>query len=78
MHLMYTLDEEGKRIYTLKKVTPGGKITKSAHPGTSVLAGRQVRETSRYDQKAVWNSAHAAAGKTNVGRENLSMDIFYS
>ncbi|QRW22186.1 Nop10 family nucleolar RNA-binding protein [Rhizoctonia solani] len=32
MHLMYTLDEEGKRVYTLKKVTPGGKITRSAHP----------------------------------------------
>ncbi|KAL4870204.1 hypothetical protein BDV12DRAFT_166383 [Aspergillus spectabilis] len=32
MHLMYTLDGEGKRIYTLKKVTPSGEVTKSAHP----------------------------------------------
>ncbi|KAB8072869.1 nucleolar RNA-binding protein [Aspergillus leporis] len=32
MHLMYTLDAEGKRVYTLKKVTPEGKVTKSAHP----------------------------------------------
>ncbi|KAL3459838.1 H/ACA ribonucleoprotein complex, subunit Nop10 [Aspergillus heterothallicus] len=32
MHLMYTLDAEGKRVYTLKKVTPGGEVTKSAHP----------------------------------------------
>ncbi|KAL5336322.1 nucleolar RNA-binding protein [Aspergillus crustosus] len=32
MHLMYTLDEEGKRIYTLKKVSPSGEVTKSAHP----------------------------------------------
>ncbi|EPQ60083.1 Nop10p-domain-containing protein [Gloeophyllum trabeum ATCC 11539] len=32
MHLMYTLDENGNRIYTLKKVTESGKITKSAHP----------------------------------------------
>ncbi|KAL4886332.1 H/ACA ribonucleoprotein complex, subunit Nop10 [Aspergillus karnatakaensis] len=32
MHLMYTLDDEGKRIYTLKKVTPAGEVTKSAHP----------------------------------------------
>ncbi|KAK7516997.1 putative ribosome biogenesis protein nop10 [Phyllosticta citricarpa] len=31
MHLMYTLDAEGKRIYTLKKVV-GDKVTKSAHP----------------------------------------------
>ncbi|KDQ08174.1 hypothetical protein BOTBODRAFT_119001 [Botryobasidium botryosum FD-172 SS1] len=32
MHLMYTLDADGKRIYTLKKVTAAGKVTKSAHP----------------------------------------------
>ncbi|OJJ53960.1 hypothetical protein ASPSYDRAFT_50727 [Aspergillus sydowii CBS 593.65] len=32
MHLMYTLDQEGKRVYTLKKVSPSGEVTKSAHP----------------------------------------------
>ncbi|KAI0319480.1 Nop10p-domain-containing protein [Amylostereum chailletii] len=32
MHLMYTFDAEGNRIYTLKKTTDEGKITKSAHP----------------------------------------------
>ncbi|CCC71473.1 hypothetical protein NCAS_0H01630 [Naumovozyma castellii] len=32
MHLMYTLGQDGKRIYTLKKVTEDGEITKSAHP----------------------------------------------
>ncbi|KAJ2081226.1 snoRNP complex protein [Coemansia sp. RSA 988] len=32
MHLMYSVDAEGKRVYTLKKVTPGGEVTKSAHP----------------------------------------------
>ena len=31
MHLMYTLDAEGKRIYTLKKVVDS-EVTKSAHP----------------------------------------------
>lgn len=31
MHLMYTLDPSGKRIYTLKKVAHG-QVTKSAHP----------------------------------------------
>lgn len=31
MHLMYTLDSEGKRLYTLKKVVDG-KVSKSAHP----------------------------------------------
>lgn len=32
MHLMYHLDADGKRIYTLKKTTESGEITKSAHP----------------------------------------------
>lgn len=31
MHLMYTLDAAGKRIYTLKKIA-GDEVTKSAHP----------------------------------------------
>lgn len=29
---MYTLDADGKRIYTLKKLTESGQITESAHP----------------------------------------------
>ena len=32
---MYTLDEHGKRIYTLKKIVEnvgGSEVTKSAHP----------------------------------------------
>ena len=32
MHLMYYLDEDGKRVYSLKKETPTGEATKSAHP----------------------------------------------
>lgn len=31
MHLMYTLDANGTRLYTLKKVAHG-QVTKSAHP----------------------------------------------
>ncbi|KAL8767925.1 MAG: hypothetical protein Q9209_005713 [Squamulea sp. 1 TL-2023] len=31
MHLMYTVDATGKRLYTLKKVS-AGEVTKSAHP----------------------------------------------
>lgn len=31
MHLMYTLDANGQRVYTLKKVARG-QVTKSAHP----------------------------------------------
>ena len=42
MHLMYYLNDEGKRVYTLKKETPAGEITYSAHPGTFVRFSRFV------------------------------------
>ncbi|KAF8336564.1 Nop10p-domain-containing protein [Cantharellus anzutake] len=32
MYLMYSLDDQGNRVYTLKKITDDGKVTKSAHP----------------------------------------------
>ncbi|EDO41549.1 predicted protein [Nematostella vectensis] len=32
MHLMYYMDNDGKRVYTLKKQDPSGKPTTSAHP----------------------------------------------
>ncbi|KAG0145845.1 hypothetical protein CROQUDRAFT_549474 [Cronartium quercuum f. sp. fusiforme G11] len=32
MHLQYILDADGNRVYTLKKTTAEGKVTKSAHP----------------------------------------------
>ncbi|KAK7115008.1 hypothetical protein V1264_000958 [Littorina saxatilis] len=32
MYMMYYLDEEGKRVYTLQKVDPNGRPTHSAHP----------------------------------------------
>ncbi|EDP42691.1 hypothetical protein MGL_2891 [Malassezia globosa CBS 7966] len=32
MHLMYTIGPDGKRQYTLKKVTDSGVMTRSAHP----------------------------------------------
>lgn len=35
MHLMIYLDDKGKRVYTLKKVSPSGTPTVSAHPGKS-------------------------------------------
>ena len=34
MHLMYYLNENGKRVYSLKKETEDGKVTVSAHPGS--------------------------------------------
>ena len=33
MYLMYYLNKEGNRVYTLKKVGPDGTPTVSAHPG---------------------------------------------
>ena len=32
MYLMYFLDDQGQRVYTLNKVDPNGKPTLSAHP----------------------------------------------
>eukprot|EP00608_Synchroma_pusillum_P011152 CAMPEP_0198419392 /NCGR_PEP_ID=MMETSP1452-20131203/184_1 /TAXON_ID=1181717 /ORGANISM="Synchroma pusillum, Strain CCMP3072" /LENGTH=64 /DNA_ID=CAMNT_0044139519 /DNA_START=83 /DNA_END=277 /DNA_ORIENTATION=+ len=32
MHLMFYIAEDGKRVYTLKKVDPEGRPTQSAHP----------------------------------------------
>ena len=32
MHLMYYTNEKGERVYTLRKETPEGKPTESAHP----------------------------------------------
>ncbi len=32
MHLMYYASPDGRRVYTLKKATPEGKPTISAHP----------------------------------------------
>ena len=32
MHLMYYLDENGKRVYTMKKEDGSGVPTSSAHP----------------------------------------------
>ena len=32
MHLMYYVNDDGKRIYTLKKFSPAGIPTHSAHP----------------------------------------------
>jgi H/ACA ribonucleoprotein complex subunit 3 len=33
MHLRYFLNEEGKRVYTLKNVLDDGAYTFNAHPG---------------------------------------------
>ena len=37
MHLMYYLDENNKRVYTLKKVDINGVPCNSAHPGITFI-----------------------------------------
>lgn len=37
MYLMYYLDSEGKRVYTMSKVDPKGSPTFSAHPGICLI-----------------------------------------
>lgn len=44
MYLMYYLDEEGKRVYTLNKVAPDGQATISAHPARFSPEDRYSRE----------------------------------
>ena len=34
MHLRFHLDENGKRIYTLKTILADGSYTLNAHPGS--------------------------------------------
>ena len=34
MHLRFFLNEEGKRVYTLKTMLENGDYTFNAHPGT--------------------------------------------
>lgn len=34
MYLRYYLDEDGKRVYTLKMKLDNGQYTHNAHPGT--------------------------------------------
>lgn len=44
MYLMFYLDEEGNRIYTLEKVAPDGKATVSAHPARFSPEDKYSRE----------------------------------
>ncbi|XP_035721587.1 H/ACA ribonucleoprotein complex subunit 3-like [Vespa mandarinia] len=44
MYLMYYLNENGDRIYTLKKLDPNGKPTMSAHPARFSPEDKYSRE----------------------------------
>ncbi|XP_012225662.1 H/ACA ribonucleoprotein complex subunit 3 [Linepithema humile] len=44
MYLMYYLDANGDRVYTLKKVDPDGKPTLSAHPARFSVEDKYSRE----------------------------------
>lgn len=49
---MYTM-KDGKRVYTLKKVTAEGIITKSAHPGTFLLTAARFSPDDKYSKHRV-------------------------
>jgi len=44
MYLQYYIDEKGNRVYTLKKVTPDGEPTISAHPARFSPDDKNSRE----------------------------------
>ena len=44
MYLMYTEDESGNRVYTLKKVSQDGRPTTSAHPARFSPEDKYSRE----------------------------------
>lgn len=44
MYLMFYLNEEGKRVYTLDKVAPNGQATISAHPARFSPEDKYSRE----------------------------------
>ncbi|XP_014487387.1 PREDICTED: H/ACA ribonucleoprotein complex subunit 3 isoform X2 [Dinoponera quadriceps] len=44
MYLMYYLDDNGNRVYTLKKLGPDGKPTLSAHPARFSPEDKYSRE----------------------------------
>ena len=78
MHLMFTLDADGKRVYTLKKVV-NGEVTKSAHPARFSPDDRYSRYISHHEvylkrQKealeldpAHWSSRHRVTIKKRYG-----------
>lgn len=44
MYLMFYLNDEGKRVYTLAKVAPNGQATVSAHPARFSPEDKYSRE----------------------------------
>ncbi|XP_076652104.1 nop10 ribonucleoprotein [Halictus rubicundus] len=44
MYLMYYFNENGDRVYTLKKIDPNGKPTLSAHPARFSPEDKYSRE----------------------------------
>ncbi|EZA55390.1 hypothetical protein DMN91_002353 [Ooceraea biroi] len=51
MYLMYHLDENGDRVYTLKKVDPNGKPTVSAHPARFSVEDKYSRERITFKRR---------------------------
>ncbi|KAL9104578.1 MAG: hypothetical protein Q9163_000500 [Psora crenata] len=67
MHLMYTLDANGKRIYTLKKVQ-AGEVTRSAHPA-------RFSPDDKYSRHRVTLKKRYGLLLTQKGQEEILGDV---
>ncbi len=82
---MYSLDGNGNRLYTLKKIAESGEITKSSHPARfspvepqstgrdSDISGRQILSPKSYTEETIWSASYAAECVTgsHTGFANL-------
>jgi len=57
MYLRYYLDENGKRVYTMKKEAPNGTATLSAHPARFSPDDKFSRQRLILKKK-IWTSSN--------------------
>lgn len=70
MHLMFTLNDEGKRIYTLKKVVDD-EVSKSAHPARFSPDDKFSRYVPNGPSYSYVSTTEPALTETNAGNESL-------
>ncbi|RKF81379.1 H/ACA ribonucleoprotein complex subunit 3 [Golovinomyces cichoracearum] len=75
MHLMYTLDSDGKRIYTLKKIV-SSEISKSAHPARFSPDDKYSRH--RVTLKKRYGLLITQQNSTENGVQNIDITIILS
>lgn len=67
MHLMYTMDANGKRQYTLKKIVDG-EVTKSAHPA-------RFSPDDKYSRYAPWQQHERRSSGKEEHHTDGEMDL---